>query len=91
MVKIYNNLRTTMENKAYDTVPATTSDNDRSLNKQELRRIYDTVVSPGLFEAWYANLDPWNRGMIFASHFKNYLSSIGFKNWKEINQMLPDV
>ena len=58
-----------MDNTPYGTVPASTSDEDRALSKQELRHIY-----PHLFEAWYADLDPWNRGMIFASHFKKYLS-----------------
>jgi hypothetical protein len=78
-----------MENLAKDNIPATTSTHDSALNKQELRHIYDNVVSPHLFEAWYADLDPWNRGMIFASHFKNYLSSIGFNKWDEINRMMP--
>ena len=54
-----------------------------------MRQIYDTVVSPHLFEAWYADLDPLNRGVISASHFKKYLSSIGFNSWDKINEMLP--
>jgi Ca2+-binding EF-hand superfamily protein len=56
-----------------------------------MRHIYDSVISPHLFESWYATLDPWNRGMIFASHLKNYLSSIGFNNLDEINRMVPDL
>jgi hypothetical protein len=91
--KIYNNLGKTLGKFSYDNIPATTSDHDCAINKEELRHIYDTVIFPNLyhFEAWYANLDPWNRGMIFASHFKNYLSSIGFNKWHKINQILPDV
>ena len=80
-----------MENLALDFVPASTSSHDCAINKLELRHIYDTIVSPHLFEAWYADLDPWNRGMIFASNLKKYLSSIGFNKWHEINQILPDV
>jgi hypothetical protein len=29
--------------------------------------------------------------MIFASHFKKYLSSIGFNKWDEINRMMPEL
>jgi hypothetical protein len=70
-----------MDNISKGTIPATTSSHDRALNREEIRHIYDTVVSPHLFEAWYADLDPWDRDMIFASHLKNYLSSIGFNKW----------
>jgi hypothetical protein len=56
-----------------------------------MRQIYDTIVSPHLFEAWFEDLDPLNRGMIYASHFKKYLSSIGFNSWDKINQIVPDL
>ena len=29
--------------------------------------------------------------MIYASHFKYYLSKIGFNSWDKINQMVPDL
>jgi hypothetical protein len=30
------------------------------------------------FDAWYAQLDPWNRTIIYASQLKKYLFSVGF-------------
>ena len=59
-----------MESIACGTVPARTS-HDCALSKQELRHIHDKIDSPHPFDDWYANLDPWNRGMIFASHLKH--------------------
>jgi hypothetical protein len=70
-------------------VTVTTSPNDCVLNKQEIRQIYETFISPHTFDTWYANLDPWNRGIVFASQLKKYLLSIGFNKWEEIVRRIP--
>ena len=72
-------------------IPARTSPQDFALNKQEIRRIYDIVDPPEPFEEWYAELDPWNRGSMFASHLKNYLCSKGFTKWDEIDRLAQDL
>jgi hypothetical protein len=41
------------------------------------------------FDAWYAQLDPWNRTIIFASQLKKYLLSVGYNKWGDISLMLP--
>jgi hypothetical protein len=41
------------------------------------------------FDAWYAQLDPWNRAIIYASQLKKYLISVGYNKWSEISLMLP--
>jgi hypothetical protein len=37
------------------------------------------------FDAWYAQLDPWNRTIIYASQLKKYLLSVGYNKWGDIN------
>ena len=63
---------------AADTAEASPS--DCALNKQEIRHIYEILMSTDRddFDAWYANLDPWNRGIVFASQLKKQLSLDGF-------------
>ena len=71
---------------------------DCSLGKEELRPAYNTLLAPYLaqmskpdlgFDAWYAQLDPWNRTIIYASQLKIYLSSVGYNKWGDISLMLP--
>ena len=49
---------------------------DCSLSKEELRPVYNTLLAPYLaemsrpdlgFDAWYAQLDPWNRTITYTS------------------------
>jgi hypothetical protein len=71
---------------------------DCALGKEELRPIYNNLFAPHLthiskpdwgFDTWYAQLDPWNRTIIYASHLKKYLISLGFNKWGDISLMLP--
>ena len=41
------------------------------------------------FDAWYVQLDPWNRTIIYASQLKKYLLSVGYNKWGDISLMLP--
>ena len=49
---------------------------DCSLSKEELRPVYNNLFAPYLaqmsrpdlgFDVWYAQLDPWNRTITYAS------------------------
>jgi hypothetical protein len=55
---------------------------DCALGKEELRRVYITLLEPHLkqnnkndidFDAWYSQLEKWNRTMVYASQLKKYL------------------
>jgi hypothetical protein len=71
---------------------------DCALGKEELKPVYDTFIASHLtqtnqpdwgFDAWYSTLDKWNRTMIYASKLKEYLLSVGYNKWSDINPMLP--
>ena len=73
---------------------------DCSLSKEELRPFYNTLLAPHLaqmskpdlgFDDWYAQLDPWNRTIIYASQLKKYLLSVGYNKWGDISLMLPSL
>jgi len=77
-----------MESISLGTVTANPSPHDCALNKQETKQIFEKFISTHHFDAWYAELDPWNRGIVFASHLKKYLP-IGFNKWDDIDRMMP--
>jgi hypothetical protein len=37
------------------------------------------------FDAWFAQLDSWGRGIIYASQLKEYLIGFNYASWGEIS------
>ena len=75
--------------KANPLPPAQSYGYDCALCKEELRPVYNTLVTQNLiqnnksgldFDSWYAILDTWNRTIIYASQLKNYLINVGYSN-----------
>jgi hypothetical protein len=73
-------------------------DSDFFLTKHELKPLYDNLIiqylmqigQPELgFEAWYAQLDRWDRRIIQASHLKEYLIGLNYTSWEEISMLIP--
>ena len=67
---------------------------DCALSKEESKLVYNALIVPHLtqirkpewgFDGWYAQLDSWDRTMIYASKLKKYLLSVGYNNWVDIN------
>ena len=73
-------------------------DSDFFLSKHELKPLFETLIIQHLmktsqtrcdFEAWYAQLDIWDRRIIQSSQLKEYLISIHFIYWDEISNLIP--
>ena len=73
---------------------ATSQGVDCVLGKHELRPLYETMIVPHLnhtsqpesgFDAWFAQLDSWGRGIIYASQLKEYLIGFNYASWGEIS------
>ena len=73
-------------------------DSDCFLAKHELKPLYDTLIiqhlmqigqPQGGFEAWYAQLDSWDRRIIQASHLKEFLIGLNYTSWDEITKLIP--
>ena len=71
---------------------------DCVLGKHELKPLYETLIVPHLkhssqpvwgFDAWFAQLDSWNRGIIRASQLKEYLIGFNYTKWGEISKLIP--
>ena len=76
----------------------TAPDSDFFLAKHELKPLFDTLIIKHLmqtsqpeldFEAWYAQLDSWDRRIIQASQLKDYLTRINYTKWGEISNIIP--
>ena len=76
----------------------TTQDSDCVISKHELRPLYETLIVShpthfskpvSSFDAWYAQFDSWNRGIIYASQLKKYLIGFNYTKWGEISKLIP--
>ena len=76
----------------------TAPDSDCFLAKHELKTLFDTLITHHFmqtyqpkcgFEAWYAQLDSWDRRIIQASQLKDYLIRINYTKWNEISKLIP--
>jgi hypothetical protein len=68
------------------------------ITKEEVKNLYETLIVSHLanssqpmlaFDAWYKQLDSWDRRIIHASQLKRELVNCNFNDWNKVSKLIP--